>query len=1308
MANQFPTATMSDYDYIFDLIHAYNEIFGRYRVLEERLRNPERSLGASELEKEHLKELIGRVWDHDGAGEEAEGDFEHDTWKQGEEGRSGEVILSRNPYVECGERREKCSCRADDGRYFPTTSSEPIFESHKPDATIKSESEAPEANDSKLFERSNAPSPDEIRYREQWREAVREQGRGGLRQIETEMAILDLIVRIEKLEGHLNVPERENLCSNVELGGGMGARDEDEEFVYEYGGYTYWDHIDATKAAKAQQQASRGESKISIPKGGNSTNFSASPCLFIQQATYQVGNVEMPVPQIRDGASEDIQEAIQRTTSVNLGLSEEFKSIYGRLVQETTTPCLAPSLSGNDCTDAWMDLATVLQTRNYFLERELQAFKEMNDSLVQDRNWQMGTQVELEEHLEAVQAERDDVSSELKALRKRLESLVVAAGEFEHQEVEWEGYRENTRFSGRTMRGGNEESELVPPEERNTGGGVILDSLDSSPTSSESSNNANDIYYSSQSSPRIINTSFDFFPNESTIVFGGEPPHIYQFPHKYTLPQIRELLESRNAKEKIRDEKYISRILEIMKIREDMGLKLPDNLREERVSIGLPDVSTVVQLDNSLGIAAWQTCDTDVKGLEKSVRKINIGSSIATGARENLPKTSFGDERDTYHDVSGLVNALDEADRDGDDQETESANFCACKSCIKDGRETYFNIRDMQPSPTVRVRGGGDNIHEDPSTPSFPLASPHLSPLLSSSPYSVPKARPIIQSPYGLGPSNDYEIATVKRPLSTRLSTRLFPHSLSRDCEDSVHRFNWHYSKSMNPHLKNECPQGFQYMKDSLRADWASQLDRHRAYCDYCQAVFIEEEYARERDVHVENIQHEDDVPVLNSEVGRPWEKSSWPDDTHNTPFPVVQDPDLRLRGGACHEQEMRSERKDMEDWKSEWHNLAIQARSTMHMSRTFRNSSTLSTKAQIQPMEPVVRDFRSRWRLMDGCFLDPVDADLHEGYEGVLNQEFLGESARFLNDYPCHSSSPDSLLRSKTKNPSLLKLRSPRGGKGLEGRQGRSRQSLASCCPHRRSSLNQNDGLSELMAEDWLENPRLAPLPAFHEGSSARKPSLHVHWHSDLSFSNDQVHHISHPSPPPSPPLSRQTPCKRCSQLFNLLLTSIIKLKQHMRLRKQAFTGSTSASTKYPPHALAPAQTNTPAFNIDTTLSFPSSSLKTNKSLPPTPHTSTETIMCPETPLIQRGKSTSAPPTCDLELRERTNSSSGAKLLERAYAMAKAKDAKCAEIVCSKGTEWWIPSIAGPVDLVREALMWLIWEEEVCKRELEVGTKSR
>ena len=90
-----------------------------------------------------------------------------------------------------------------------------------------------------------------------------------------------------------------------------------------------------------------------------------------------------------------------------------------------------------------------------------------------------------------------------------------------------------------------------------------------------------------------------------------------------------------------------------------------------------------------------------------------------------------------------------------------------------------------------------------------------------------------------------------------------------------------------------------------------------------------------------------------------------------------------------------------------------------------------------------------------------------------------------------------------------------------------------------------------------------------------------------------------------------------------------------------------------------------------------------------------------PETPLIQRGKSAAGPPICDLELPERTNSSE-TKLLERAYAVAKAKDAKCAEIVCSEGTEWWIPSLDGPVDLVREALMYLIWEEEVCKRELD------
>ncbi|KAB2109029.1 hypothetical protein AG0111_0g2688 [Alternaria gaisen] len=135
------------------------------------------------------------------------------------------------------------------------------------------------------FDRSNAPSPEQRQPRHNDRET--------LRQIKTERSILQLQDRLERTEmqiKHLknrldaqetewklaveSIPvllraiygdqeeekdddddepyytcsegldEFESADENMPLRGGMSGRDEDEEFVYDYGGYTNWDQAD--------------------------------------------------------------------------------------------------------------------------------------------------------------------------------------------------------------------------------------------------------------------------------------------------------------------------------------------------------------------------------------------------------------------------------------------------------------------------------------------------------------------------------------------------------------------------------------------------------------------------------------------------------------------------------------------------------------------------------------------------------------------------------------------------------------------------------------------------------------------------------------------------------------------------------------------------------------------------------------------------------------------------------------------------------------------------------------------------------
>ncbi|RMZ71193.1 hypothetical protein GMOD_00005713 [Pyrenophora seminiperda CCB06] len=918
---------MSNHNYISDMARAYNDLYGTACTLEEKLRESERNLGVLEWENEILRELLAGPETYNVAEEDGGGDVDCGTCKEEEEGSPIAVVLSQNPYVDCEGRNIKgeiWSSRADDGRHSPNTSPASGFEHQKPMTTTKSNSETSEV-DKKSFQRSNAPSPDENCYREQHGEAARERGRADFRQIQTEMAILDLIALVEKLEDRMDVLGREVDGSDVGLRGGMGARDEEEEFLYDYGGYTNWDEVEAQQQKeKAQQQASK----------------------------------EKPKPVSSDGG-------IQKPVLLNVGLSEDSKSING-----TST--------------------TLLQTRNQFLESELQAFKEMNDSLVQDRNWQMSMQIELEERLEAVEAERDDIFCELRTLRKRCERLMESTGE--------EASDEDKRLSDEKMRGGNEESKLVSTKERKAEGGVSLDSLHPSPIYSRSLDCTNESLPSFASSSAGNAMSFEFFPEVSTIVIGSDPPHIYQFPHEFTLPQIRELLEPVDFKEEIEGERYVLRILEIMRIREDMGVKLPNTLREERVSIGIPDVSNLVFLNNDSKLEAWQTFDTDAKSLGTLVQQSVIGSSSATGVREALPKASSSDG-DVYENISTLINSLNELEVDSNSCGTDTAVFCTCTLCTQSGRETYFNIRDMQPSPTLNVRGGDDMYGDSITQPSSP-GSPHLSPVLSPSPSLASRARLIFSSrcstgtvaPKALVLSSEHEIANAKEPLSIRLGDFLFPASLVRDRENSIRHFNWRDIKRMNPQCKNKCSKGFRYKKHPRCEGWASQLDRHREFCDYCQAMFIEEEYEKMRESEVENVRHEYDASIPFSEIEKPWKKSTWPDDTHKSPFPVVQEPDPRLRGGAGHEHEMGGEEEDPEDWKSEWNYLATQAQGTKHLSRTFRNSSTLSTNSLYQPIEPIIRDFGSKWRLIDGYGhrFDAGDGDIHQSCEDVLGQGCL------------------------------------------------------------------------------------------------------------------------------------------------------------------------------------------------------------------------------------------------------------------------------------------------------------------------------
>jgi len=97
------------------------------------------------------------------------------------------------------------------------------------------------------------------------------------------------------------------------------------------------------------------------------------------------------------------------------------------------------------------------------------------------------------------------------------------------------------------------------------------------------------------------------------------------------------------------------------------------------------------------------------------------------------------------------------------------------------------------------------------------------------------------------------------------------------------------------------------------------------------------------------------------------------------------------------------------------------------------------------------------------------------------------------------------------------------------------------------------------------------------------------------------------------------------------------------------------------------------------------------DKSLPPTPHASISTFDLHPEP---KGK---FPAGLHLEHKEKARAVSWASIstIEHAQHTAQAQDRANGDFVNQEGGEWRVPTVAGPSDLVKEALMWLKYEKE-------------
>ena len=1042
--------------------------------------------------------------------------------------------------------------------------------------------------------------------------------------------------------------------------------------------------------------------------------------LFLTNRTREVAGA-----QIRGGSGYETDPSFQNESAAN-----DSSSMFEQLMQEAATLCVGPPASqpGN----FWMTLANVLQARNCFLERELENFKELNQSLMQDLHWQMDVQVEMEEQLEAALAEKDAVAEDVEVLKTRLmhsiestTSHTVRIDDKKDAVLTDEMPVESPGLG--TMRGGNEDLSSPATSTKDTTPRVFL----SDPSST---------------CAIITAKSFDFYPRQSTIVFAGASPHLYQFPHRSTLPEICRILEIDDGEESLANDPYIARVLEIMKIREEMGIELPENVSDERVTISICDVPSDCHLDRETKIATWEVHEEDVDVLGKLLTKLEIDLKTSKPSTSTSVRTaSSEEEQDYYQDVGDLVNSLNDAVKD--ELRTSSPKFCTCQTYPVSGSENPFDIEEVRQPCVVPVRGGGSESgywnHDAHGNREFPLQNPKLP--------AVPGVPPIAPKSYGtLAPntpslSSNEAIITAKSPLSIRLGRLMLPAKFVQRHEDSISRFDWQHTKRLNPQFRDKRSRSYKYTRGAQCEVWAMQLDEHREHCDYCQAMFIEEDYTRSNATST----YKDDASKPPIGARRSSETTLWPGIRNETTLRTGDHPDSGLRGGAGHERDLEHEGGENEDWRSEWEDLASQTQSSGQQPRTFRNSSTLSTKTTTSPPSPVDRNFRKdRWpQSWDVCTAEEF---LRTEHRKVDRREVrAGEFSK--PPYNSRHKSPDSLTPSKTSNPFLLEMRRSRHEPILE-------RPLTNCDS---LSIKDSDSVLELKAEAWLDNPRPAPPIPFQRSSEALRHDTTDSHHADsiatgastsgpqtnsvpkeLSFRSDrheffpagdyhtisenassmttrtrrrdvplseilsdevyEEHIRSTPVETPNPQVPRPKLGVRlrnkCAELLNLLAEYIAKLSQRLAARtsktpmntpkvpRDRTLGSRAKPKRKPKKRVSKLAFQTPAAPASSRLGWEAwymnrrlPSLPFDRSLPVTPRASMSTLTKAFEP---KGKSPATP-------------RASFSRIDCARIIAQAQDSAHANFVSQGADQWHVPTVAGPSDLVKEALMWLDYEDK-------------
>ncbi|KAH9877964.1 hypothetical protein J1614_003181 [Plenodomus biglobosus] len=740
---------------------------------------------------------------------------------------------------------------------------------------------------------------------------------------------------------------------NLAMRGGMGGRDEDEEFVYGYWGYTNWDQVEEEERSSGSGNGMACEGRYndqgaetSRAGGWQSRNANAEQgesmevdMAHIHELQHQIARLENQIQRLGDSLStkpeassppvsqnpseppdsppeESAKELPPhiRGGSGHLSLhpslqplihpsnsSENFSHLYAHLLHHTSSTCTqCPS---SDCTEAWMSLATVLQTHNAFLEREVEEFKKMSESLMGDVRWQMGNLGKLEELCEGLEQERDLLLREVEELKKTVERSDNRG--FQSEEIAQEAIERGVW----DMHASAADDEIEQ----------------STPKTSKS---------------HVHHTAFIYRPSPSYIIFPTTPPQIFHFPSAPTLPLIYALLNHRRTHVG-EDNPYLMRVREILDVRTAMGISLPDSFEEEEIEVGIPDLLFSEWEDGDVEIAAWKSGELDLRDVGGFLERLVLDDE------KECEEENRGEWAEVNHYGDLCTETMSET---GSAKGSSDGGLCICSDCTGEERDKEFNGDQQPETPGVAIRGSGYEQYASSSAdPKNGLEPEQGEYGCEWDEYILPR------SSRGVYIAADFLLRpTTPAPSPPKATKAVKSEALTQESQAS-HVIDLIYDKD-----------SWQHPKGRGCEEWATFPDRNRQRCTLCHLPFSRQDLLK-RSSSVESIAYEDDAPIPTSIPPFPSplesDKVINKTDCINSKQSILDDTNAHLRGGAAVSDTSESEYSNHsahsaheDDWRTEWNDLADQNHHSKHQHQTFRNYNTLSTKETGKPVTPIAR----------------------------------------------------------------------------------------------------------------------------------------------------------------------------------------------------------------------------------------------------------------------------------------------------------------------------------------------------------------